>query len=223
MDAKSTKNTIKFAQQSLEYFENAENLAKLVNMEDRIPYLTEYVVLNNALIGNAHFQEKSLAEALNFFNQALDSNKATLNNQETLIRESYIYTELLKVALIQKDFIRADKFAWGILKNAQKITDLEKKLKYLQYARDGFFDSKNTTGLEKAWKIMLKVAKRTKDEELFKTKAEIYETYGKYLMKEQGKSKTVVKYLSKALKIFTQIKLQKKVESLQILIKSVNS
>ncbi len=231
VDTKSAKNTIKFSLKSLKYFESAMNMATLVNMTDRIPYVNEYCVLNHALIGNAHFQEKSLADSVDSFNLALEINQNTLKNQETIIRENYIVAELLKIAMLQQDGILARKFARKILSNAQKLKDLKKQIKYYRIAIQGFIDSQNETELDKAWKMLLKAGKGAKTEELLPLQADILVDYGKFLLKKQEqdqaqtsgiKSSKIIKYFEKAKKIYQKIDNEDKVATLEKQLQSID-
>ncbi|MHA1620439.1 MAG: hypothetical protein ACTSVZ_14270, partial [Promethearchaeota archaeon] len=190
VDTKSAKNTIKYSQQSLKKFEEAKDMASLVDMVDRIPYVNEYCVLSWALIGNAYFQEKSIEEAVDSFNKALELNQKTLNNQETLIRENYILTELLKIAKLQEDAILVGRFALKILANAQKLKDLKKQIKYYRIALDGVISAQNDPGRDKTWKLLIKAGKRAKTEELLPLQAEIWEDYGKFLLQQMKATST---------------------------------
>ncbi|TFH29168.1 MAG: hypothetical protein E4G98_04320 [Promethearchaeota archaeon] len=146
-----------------------------------------------------------------------------MNNQETIIRENYIATELLKIALLQQDGILVGKFAWKIFANAQKLKDLEKQIKYYRIALKGFKDAQNEAGHAKTWKNLLKAGKLAKTETLLPLQAEIWEDYGNFLLQQQTPTSKVAKYFEKARKIYIKLNNTEKVAVLDHYIQSIGT
>lgn len=222
VEAKSPKNTLKHALSSQESFQKAKDMADLVNMEEKIPYVNEYLVLNEAIIANAYLEDKKVAEAVDHYNLAIDLNLHTLKNQETLIRENFITSELIKIALLQKNTIQAESFAWKLYKNSCKLTDANKRIKYHRLSRDLFLETKNVDGIEKNFKQLLKIVSKGKDQDFMKTKAEIFEEYGTYLMRVEAKSAQIVKYLKKAKDLYEKLTFSANVQKIEQLLKKIS-
>lgn len=223
VEAKSTKKTIALVNQSLDYFTKAIEMTDLVAMEDRIPYLNEYLVLNYAILANAYFLEKKVNLAIETYQNALDINEKTLKNQETLIRDCFISLEMTKLYLLKKQTIMAEKNLWRILKNTQKLEDLQKAIKYLLQIRDIFLQLQNHEGFNQAWKKLLQIAKKGKTDDLIPICADIYEQYGDFLNQIARKNpedsnkqkKKAIKNWKKAEKLYIKAKMEKKAEKLR--------
>ena len=226
VESKSTKKTTALVQQSLDYFSKAVKMTDLVAMEDRIPYLNEYFVLNYAILANTLSIENKIEEAILTYQKALNINEKTLNNQETLIRDCFISTEISKLYIYQKNKILAEKNLWRILKNTKKLEDIKKAIKYLLQIRDFFIQLDNQEGIKQTWKMLLKIATKGKEEDLVPIRAEIYEQYGRFLVKNERQNphnalkqkKRAKKYWKKAILLYNRAKLSKKTKKLEKLI-----
>ncbi|MCF2139805.1 MAG: hypothetical protein K9W44_07115 [Candidatus Lokiarchaeota archaeon] len=241
VESKSLKKTVLLAQQSMDYFEKAIQMAELVAMEERIPYVNEYIVLNHALIANILFQEKKYDESLRAYEKAMEINEKTLKNQETLIRDCFISSEMTKLYLLQKKKILVDKTAWRIFKNAKNLEDKQKAVKYLTIAQEFFKNSENLSGEEKTWKALLKILKKnwandtkikhedakTKKIDIStiydKIRAEKYNAYGDFLLNRSKKPNlsNIRKYWKKSAVLYHKLHLEKKAKAVEKKIMSV--
>ena len=202
-EAKSSKNIIRLANKTLKTIEEAIYLAPIIKVKEKIPYLNEFITLSQALIAEAHYNNKDLKSAIEFFNIAQKSNKNTLGNQETYIRDCYILSRLLDISKLHENWRIADKFAQKIFFSSKKLEDSVKALKYYIKIKDVFIESKNLDFISKSYSEMLKICKKkdiVKDNP--KIVAEVFDDYAKYLYIVLKKGKSAVRYYSKAKNIF---------------------
>ena len=207
-EAKSSKNIIRLANKTLKTVEQAIKLAPIIKAKEKIGYLNEFVTLSHALIAEAHYNNKDIKSAIVSFSNAQKSNKNTLGNQETYIRECYILSKLMDIGKLQENWKIADNFAQKILLSSKKLEDSMKALKYYIKIRDVFIESKNLDFINKSYSEMLKICKKKEFVKENPTKvAEVYDNYAKYLYIVLKKEKSAVKYYTKAEDIFKSLNL----------------
>ncbi len=222
-EAKSSKNIIRLATKTLKIINQAIDLAPIIKAKEKIPYLTEFVTLSHALIAEAHYNNKDLKSAIESFNIAQKSNKNTLGNQETYIRDCYILSRLLDITKLQENWRIADKFAQKIFFSSKKLEDSMKALKYYIKIRDVFIESKNLDFINKSYSEMLKICKKKETvKENPKIVAETYDNYAKYLYIVLKKSKNAIKYYKKAELILEDLNLKSEAQIIRDKIKEIN-
>ena len=206
VEAKSPQNIIKHAQASISTLIQAMDLAKVVNMEQRIPYINEYLVLNNTLIGSALFEEKDLVGAIEQYKKSLELNKKTLNNQETHIRRLFIWQKLMSIARVQENIRLAEDFAENIFFVVKtKLKDIARSLEYLNLIKDIFIQSKNLDMINKTYALLLRRCKKATQPELRKAKADTYRNYAKYATLVLQKKRVGTKYFHRAKNLYTEL------------------
>ncbi|QEE17680.1 hypothetical protein DSAG12_03517 [Promethearchaeum syntrophicum] len=209
-EAKSSKNIIRLANKTLKTIEEAINLAPIIKAKEKIPYLNEFVTLSHALIAEAHYNNKDLKSAIESFTIAQKTNKNTLGNQETNIRECYILSKLMAIGVLQENWRIADKFAQKIYISAKKLENTVKSLLYLIKIKDVFIESKNLDFINKSYTEMIKICKKKEFlKENPKKVAEVFSDYAKYLNLVLKKQKTAINYYSKAVDIYEGLNLKK--------------
>jgi len=222
-EAKSSKNIIRLANKTLKTINQAIDLAPIIKAKEKIPYLTEFVALSHALIAEAHYNNKDLKSAIESFNIAQKSNKNTLGNQETYIRDCYILSRLMDIGKLQENWKIADKFAQKIFFSAKKLENSMKALKYLIKIRDVFIESKNLDFINKSYSEMLKICKK---KEFIKENqinvAEVYDDYAKYLYLVLKKTKNAVKYYKKAELLLKELNLKSKAQIIREKIEKIS-
>ena len=208
-EAKSSKNIIRFANNTIKTINQAVKLAPIIKAKEKIPYLNEFVTLSHALIAEAHFKNRDLKSAIESFNTAKKYNEKTLNNQETFIRKCYILSRLLDITKLQENWIIADKLARQLFFSSKKLEDSKKALKYFISIKDVFIESKNLDFINKSYSEMLKICKK-KDvlKENPKIVAEIYDDYAKYVYIVLKKENSAKKYYKKAESILEGLNLK---------------
>jgi len=224
-EAKSSKNIIRLANKTLKTIEQAIKLAPIIKAKEKIPYLNEFITLSHALIAEAHYSNKDLKSAVESFNIAQNSNKTTLGNQETYIRDCYILSRLMEIAKLQENWRIADKFAQKIFYSSKKleISHSLKALKYLKKIKDVFIDAKNLDFINKSYSEMLKICKKKEIlKEEPKVAAEIYDDYAKYLYIVLKKTKSAVKYYKKAESILEELNLKSEAHIIREKIEEIN-
>lgn len=209
VEAKSSKNTIKHSNATLKLIKQAIELAAIINVKEKVPYLHEYATLSYALIAEAYYEKKDFISAIEYYNKAQEANKKTLGNQETVIRDSYLLKCLMNLAKFQKNWRIADKFAQKIFISSKKIENPSKALQYLMEIKDIFIESKNLDYINKSYKRMLKICQsKEAKKDLRKTIAEVYADYAKYLNIVLKKDKTAIKYFQKAKEIYLELNMK---------------
>jgi len=222
-EAKSSKNIIRLANKTLKTAEQAIKLAPIIKAKDKIGYLNEFVTLSHALIAEAHYNNKDLKSAIESFSLAQKTNKNTLGNQETYIRECYILSKLMDIGKLQENWRIADNFAQKIFFSSNKLENSTKALKYYIRIKDVFIENKNLDFINKSYSEMLKICKK-KDfaKENPKKVAEVYDDYAKYLYIVLKKEKNAVKYYTKAEDIFKALDLKNEAQIIREKIKKIN-
>jgi len=209
IDANSPKNRIRLANKCILKMKNAMKLSDLLELDDELGYVYEYVSLSQALIAEAYVELKDLKSAVHQFNKAKKSNMKTLKNEETYIRGCYIESKLLEIALLQQNWSVVDDLCQNIYKMVKKIDDYTRKIKYYRTIVSAFIKSKNISWLKKGYRKLVKVAKGLSDEdpEQLKEKAVIFYEYGEILKKVLNKKRKSRKYLEKAKEKFEAMNL----------------
>ncbi len=222
-EAKSSKNIIRLANKTLKTVEQAIKLAPIIKAKEKIGYLNEFVTLSHALIAEAHYNNKDIKSAIVSFSNAQKSNKNTLGNQETYIRECYILSKLMDIGKLQENWKIADNFAQKIFFSSKKLEDSMKALKYYIKIRDVFIESKNLDFINKSYSEMLKICKK---KEFVKENpidvAEVNANYAKYLHIVLKKEKSAVKYYRKAENIFKALELNNEAQIIREKIEKIN-
>ena len=167
VDAKTSKNTIKHALESMKYMEQALKLAPLIEKNDRSPYIYEYITLSHTIIGKSYLDEGNLQEAVKCLQEALKTNENTLKNEETTIRDVYIYEKLLDIALTTQSYPSADLFAQKIAEKGKLLPEPGQYVELLFHCKDAFIQAKNLTWIGKVYKTLLKVTKKHNFEKSF--------------------------------------------------------
>jgi tetratricopeptide (TPR) repeat protein len=206
VEAKSTKNTIKLADLSIENMRNALQLAKIVNKKEKEPYLWEYITLCEALKGMTYYEGKDLKEAIVQFNLARESNKKTLKNQETIIRDLYLLEKLVNIASLQQNWGAADNISQLIYGSALKVKELQKKIDYLVKIKNIFIESKNLSYIKKCYSKLIKLC-NNEDSDLDKSKATIYSDYARFLEIVMKKKKKAAEFYDLAIELFKKLDL----------------
>ncbi len=208
-DAKSIKNTIKHAENCIRTLNKGVNLAKIIGIENKLPYIFEYICLAQSLLANAHIENKDLKKAIDKLKEAKESNRKTLTNQQTFIRGAYIESKFMNIASLQENWRIADQYAQNVYKYAKKIDDPTKKLNYLTKIKDIFIKSKNLDFINNSYKLMIDLGKKPSDDMEFQTEiSSIYFDYGNYLEVVLKKKKKAKLYFSKASAIFSKLSLE---------------
>lgn len=222
-EAKSSKNIIRLANKTLKTAEQAIKLAPIIKAKEKIGYLNEFVTLSHALIAEARYNNRDIKSAIISFSNAQKSNKNTLDNQETYIRECYIFSKLMDIGKLQENWKIADNFAQKIFFSSKKLEDSMKVLKYYIKIRDIFIESKNLDFINKTYSEMLKICKKkefTKENPI--KVAEIYDNYAKYLNIVLKKQKSAVKFYIKAENIFKTLDLNNEAQIIREKIEKIN-
>ena len=222
-EAKSSKNIVRLATKTLKTINQAIDLAPIIKAKEKIGYLNEFVTLSHALIAEAHYNNKDLKSAIESFNIAQKSNKNTLGNQETYVRDCYILSRLMDIGKLQENWKIADKFAQKIFFSAKKLENSMKALKYYIKIRDVFIESKNLDFINKSYSEMLKICKKKETvKENPKIVAEIYDDYAKYLYVVLKKTKNAVKYYKKAVLLLEELNLKSEAQIIRKKIEEIN-
>ena len=222
-EAKSSKNIIRLANKTLKTIEQAIKLAPIIKAKEKIGYLNEFVTLSHALIAEAHYNNKDLKSAIESFSLAQKTNKNTLGNQETYIRECYILSKLMDIGKLQENWRIAEKFAQNIFFSSKKLEESMKALKYYKIIKDVFIESKNLDFINKSYSEMLKICKKKEFvKENPKKVAEVYDNYAKYLYIVLKKEKSAVKYYTKAEDIFKSLNLDNEAQIIREKIEKIN-
>jgi deoxyhypusine synthase len=222
-EAKSSKNIIRLANKTLKTVEQAIKLAPIIKAKEKIGYLNEFVTLSHALIAEAHYNNKDLKSAIESFSFAQRTNKNTLGNQETYIRECYILSKLMDIGKLQENWKIADNFAQKIFFSSKKLEDSMKALKYFIRIKDVFIESKNLDFINKSYSEMLKICKKKEIvKENPKFIVDIFDDYAKYLYIVLKKGKSAVKYYKKAESILEDLNLKPEAQIIREKIEEIN-
>lgn len=214
VEAKSFKNKFKFATESIEAFQKALELAHLIGKKDKIPYIMEYICLCQGLIAMEYLEEHNIPEALKYINLARESNKETLHNQETIVRELFFLEHLMHIAEQTQQWDSADNFAQLIFNTVKKLMDIAKSIQYLQKIKKVFIQAKDLKYTTETYEYLLKLVKKippnTIDNQT-EIVAEIYDNSTRYWLLVLKKNKKANEYYEIAMKLYKELNLQEKI------------
>ena len=94
---------------------------RIISIEDRLPFIYEYISLAQSLMANTYIENKDLKTAIMKFKEAKKSNNKTLQNEQTFVRGAFIESRLMYIAELQENWGLADNFAQNTYQLMKKI------------------------------------------------------------------------------------------------------
>jgi len=202
---KNAKKKISLGTKSTEQLKKAISIAPQIRISKKIPFIFEYLQQIQATLGASYLELKKIPEAIQVFQEALESNSKTPQNTKQQEIHSFILAELAKLYSNIQKIDMAERYAsqslqLGINKNfnQEDLLDLYIELNPI------FIQSGNLKRITKNYHIMVKLAKRDKRKHL---KAQVYFTYGKFLHGIEKDDIESLKYLNKAQSLFESLKI----------------
>lgn len=200
IQAKNAKKKVSLGIKSVDNFRKAISISKEIGLTKKTPFIYEYLQQIQATLGAGYLELKKTKEALNTFQEALDSNaKSPQNTKQKEIR-SFIFAELAKIYFSIKKGKIAEKYANQALQlGTEKNFNQEDLLDLYIEMNPIFIRSGNLNKISKNYRSMVKIAKRDKRKHL---KAQVYFSYGKYLWGIKKEEVESMKYLKKSQTLF---------------------
>ena len=200
ISAKTPKKKAALAKKSVANFKKAISIAKELRLK-KTPYIYEYLQQIQATLAASLLELKKIPEAIQTFEEALESNSQSPQNTKQKEIRSFIYAEQAKLYLSMQKISKAEKYANQALHlgssennfNQEDLLDL-----YIEM-NPVFIRSANLAKITKNYRAMVKLAKRDKRKHI---KAQVYFAYGKYMFGIGNDIAESKKYLRKAQTLF---------------------
>lgn len=216
LETNSTGTRLKAARNAIEKFEKSYEYAQYIDLPKHKNEIQEYLAVSSDLLGQSHFENSNFGDAKQAFLQALKYNQSTTKSKKKQLREIVFHRDLLETHFNLEESIEVERIALKLFKLNKKCPDIEEQVKYYRDLPKYFIQLSNYDHTEKIYKKLLKIVNKRKYRDKFqKTKAEIMENYGKFLItytqrKNQGKI-----FLEQALDHYQNLALFDKYKSLQ--------
>lgn len=202
IEAKAAKKKISLAKKSVDNFKKGISIAYQLRLK-KTPFIYEYLQQIQATLATSYLEIKKIPEAIQTFEEALESNSKSPQSIKQKEIRSFIYAEQAKLYLSIQNLPKAEKYANKSLQlGSEKNFNQEDLLDLYIEMNPIFIRSANLGKISKNYHTMIKLAKRDKRKQL---KAQVYFAYGKYNFGIGNDISESIKYLRKAQSLFQSL------------------